>query len=114
MIKLDLTEINHNYITRIVIFALFTYKILYKQPSVYKQSVLSFCSKRIPWDVKLEIDTGPETPKDDRRESVIDSILYDSEIGINVVTAYYTTGLKKVSLNVNLEDEEKYQIFLYS
>jgi hypothetical protein len=47
--KLDINEIYHNYIVRVVVFALFTFKRQIRQPNVYKISVITFTIKRLPW-----------------------------------------------------------------
>lgn len=73
--KLEINEIYHNYIIRIVIFSLFTYKSLLRQPHVYKQSVQSFTKKRIPWKINLFIDTGPNISLQEEREMIIDELL---------------------------------------
>ena len=109
--KLDITEINHNYITRVIIFSLFAHKNFYRQPNVYTKLVTDFCKKRIP-NVDILLDLGPSDPQE-TRDCILESILYDSDLTINIVTVYYETGYKKVSLNVNLEEEEKYELFLH-
>ncbi len=43
--KLEINEIYHNYIIKIVIFAVFLYKNMIRQPSTYKLTVLSFVKK---------------------------------------------------------------------
>ena len=56
--KLDVNQVYHQYITRIVIFSLFLFKRQLRQPNVYKQSVLSYVNRRLPWKINLSIDTG--------------------------------------------------------
>ncbi len=73
--KLDINEVYHNYIVRVIIFPLFTYKRLIRQPGVYKQSVYSFTKKRLPWQINLLIDTGIQMSKDEEREIVLKEIL---------------------------------------
>ena len=46
--KLEINQIYHNYILKIVIFSLFTHKGLIREPNVYKQSVLSFTISLFP------------------------------------------------------------------
>ena len=70
--KLEINEIYHNYILKIVIFSLFTYKGLIRQPNVYKQSVLSFTKKRLPWKINLSIDTGLKLGKEDERDILLE------------------------------------------
>ena len=45
--KLDINEVYHQYIVRIVIFALFANKSMLRQPGAYKQAVYSFLKKRL-------------------------------------------------------------------
>ena len=40
--KLDINEVYHQYIIRVVIFALFLFKRQIRQPGAYKQSVLAY------------------------------------------------------------------------
>ena len=113
--QLDISEINHNYITRIIILSVFIFKNLRNQPQVYKQSVISFCKKRIPWKIDINIDTGPEMDLQDKRDITLENLLYDADLKTNnIITVYYETSFKKMSLNINVEDEEKYELFLYA
>jgi len=112
--KLDINEVYHNYIVRVVIFALFTYKRLVRQPGVYKQSVLSFVNKRVAWKIHLVIDTGLKMSKDEEREIVLNELLEGIESDyLTTVTVTFTTPLKETTIEVDLKDEEKYQKFLY-
>jgi hypothetical protein len=112
--KLDINEIYHQYITRVVIFALFAYKRLVKQPGVYRLSVNAFVKKRLPWDINLEIDMGIQLDKEDQRDIVLEEILNDVESDyMTSVTVSFTTPMKGVSMVVDLREEEKYQNFLY-
>lgn len=112
--KLDINEVYHNYIVRVVIFGLFTYKRLVRQPNVYKQSVLSFVNKRVPWKIHLVIDTGIQMSKDEEREILLNELLEGVENDyISLVTVTFTTPLKEITIEVDLKDEVKYQNFLY-
>jgi len=110
--KLEINEIYHNYIIRIVIFSLFTYKGLLRQPQVYKQSVHSFTKKRIPWKINLFIDTGPNISLQEEREILINELLYGVE-NEKKVRVTFTTPLKEITIEVDLRDESKYERFLY-
>ena len=113
--KLDINEIYHNYIVRVVIFALFTYKRQLRQPNVYKLSVLSYTKKRIPWKINLVIDTGIKLGKEDEREIFLQELLDGIESDyLSTVTVTFTTPLKETTIEVDLKDIEKYQHFLYS
>lgn len=112
--KLDINEVYHNYIVRVVIFGLFTYKRIIRQPNVYKQSVFSFVKKRLAWKINLMIDTGPKMSKDEEREIVLNEILEGVESDyLTKVTVTFTTPLREVTIEVDLKDEDKYQNFLY-
>lgn len=112
--KLDINEIYHNYIVRIVIFSLFAYKRIVRQPSVYQNSVQSFVNKRVAWKINLHIDSGIKMSKDEEREIVLNEILDGVESSyLTTVVVSFTTPLKDITIEVDLRDEEKYQNFLY-
>jgi len=113
--KLDINEIYHNYIVKIVIFALFLYKRQIRQPNVYKVSVIKFTIKRLPWKINLIIDTGIKLDKEDERDLIIDEILNGIESDyLTTVTVTFTTPLKETTMLIDLSDEKKYEEYLYS
>lgn len=113
--KLDINEVYHNYIVRIVIFALFTFKRQIKQTNVYKISVIKFTIKRLPWKINLVIDTGLKLDKEDEREILLEEILNGVESDyLSIVTVTFSTPLKEVTMNIDLSDEGKYSHYLYS
>jgi hypothetical protein len=113
--KLDINEIYHNYIIKIVIFALFLYKRQIRQPNVYKVSVMRFTIKRLPWKINLVIDTGIKLNKEDERDLIIDEILNGIESDyLSTVTVTFTTPLKETTMLIDLSDEKKYEEYLYS
>ena len=113
--KLDINEVYHNYIVRIVIFALFTFKRQIRQPNIYKISVIKFTIKRLPWKINLVIDTGLKLDKEDEREILLEEILNGVESDyLSIVTVTFSTPLKEVTMNIDLSDEEKYSYYLYS
>ena len=115
IMKLDINEVYHEYIIRIVIFALFTFKRQIRQPNVYKQSVYSFVNKRLPWKINLLIDTGPKMTREDERDLILEELLYDVEVDfLKSVVIVFTTPLKEVLMEIDLTDEKKYEKFLYS
>ena len=115
MMKIDISEVNHNYITRLIILSVFLFKNLRGQPNAYKQSVITFCKKRIPWKMEIEIDMGPEMDLEDRRDITLENLLYDGDLkSNNIITVYFETSFKSMSLNINIEDESKYEQFLYA
>ncbi len=113
--KLDINEVYHNYIVRIVIFALFTFKRQIRQPNIYKISVIKFNIKRLLWKINLVIDTGLKLDKEDEREILLEEILNGVESDyLSIVTVTFSTPLKEVTMNIDLSDEEKYSHYLYS
>jgi hypothetical protein len=113
--KLDINEVYHNYIVRIVIFALFTFKRQIRQPNVYKMSVITFTIKRLPWKINLVIDTGLKLDKEDEREILLNELLEGIETDyLSTVVVTFITPLKEVTMSIDLSDEEKYEHYLYS
>lgn len=112
--NLDISEIYHQYITRIVIFAAFTFKGQIKQPNVYKLSVAGFIKRRLPWEIKLIIDTGIKLEKDEEREIALAQLLDNIESDyMTTVKVTFTTPKKEVTIDIDLLDEEKYTKYLY-
>ncbi len=110
-----MNEVYHNYIVRVVIFALFTFKRQIRQPNIYKISVIKFTIKRLPWKINLVIDTGLKLDKEDEREILLEEILNGVESDyLSIVTVTFSTPLKEVTMNIDLSDEEKYSHYLYS
>lgn len=113
--KLDINEIYHNYIVRVVIFSLFTFKRQIRQPNVYKLSVLSFIKKRLPWKINLVIDTGIKLTKEDERDIILQEILDGIETNyLSIISVTFTTPLKETTMSIDLKDEKKYEEYLYS
>jgi len=113
--KLDMNQIYHNYIVRVVIFALFTFKRQIRQPNVYKMSVITFTIKRLPWKINLVIDTGLKLDKEDEREILLEELLNGVESDyLSTVTVTFTTPLKETTMMIDLSDEGKYSHYLYS
>ena len=115
--KLDYQEILHNYITRIVVFAVFLFKEQRKQESVYRESVRSFIKRRIRTDIEFTLEVGPKLSLEDQRDLQIESILnnFDETKFFNLVVVEFRTGFKeKITLQINLNDEKKYESYLYS
>ena len=113
--KLDMNEIYHNYIVRVVIFALFTFKRQIRQPNAYKMSVITFTIKRLPWKINLIIDTGMKLDREEEREILLEELLNGVESDyLSTVTVTFTTPLKEITMNIDLSDEKKYEHYLYS
>jgi hypothetical protein len=114
--KLDINEVYHKYIIRVVIFALFTFKGQLRQPNVYKQSIDSFVKKRIPWKVELFILIGNEgISKEEQRDLILDELLSNNKNDFlkNIFIKIKTT-FSEVELLVDLTNEKKYERLLYS
>ena len=113
--KLDINEIYHQYILKVVIFSVFLYRRQIRQPNVFKLSVIGFTKKRLPWKINLKIDTGLKLDKEDEREILLEEILNGVESDyLSFVTVTFTTPLKETTMEIDLKDEEKYQGFLYN
>lgn len=113
--KLDINEVNHNYITKVVIFAIFLFKGQIRQPNVYKMSVISYVSKRLPWKINLRINTGERLSKEDERDILLDELLNGVENDyLSYVLITFATPLKETIMEINIKDEKKYEKFLYS
>jgi hypothetical protein len=112
--KLDIHEIYHNYIIRVVVFSLFLHKRQIRQPNVFRLSVLSFVKKRIPWKIELRIDTGIKLDKEDEREILLQELLDGIESDyLTTVTVTFITPLKETTIMVDLKHEDRYEKFLY-
>lgn len=112
--KLDINEVYHQYITKVVIFALFLFKRQIRQPNVYKQSVLSYVNKRLAWKIHLRIDTGMRLEKEEERELILDELLNGVETDyLSFVLVTFDTPLKQTTMEINLKDEAKYEKFIY-
>lgn len=112
--KLDINEIYHNYITKVVIFAIFTHKRQVKQPAIYRQSVLSFVKKRIPWKINLDVVIERRYNLEDERDLILEGLLNGIETNVlPIVTITFTSPLKETTMIIDLSDEGKYEQFLY-
>jgi hypothetical protein len=112
--KLDINEVYHQYITKIVIFALFLFKRQIRQPNVYKQSVLTYVNKRLPWKIHLKIDTGTRLNKEEEREILLEELLNGVETDyLSFVLVTFDTPLKQTVMEINLKEEAKYEKFIY-
>lgn len=113
--KLEINEIYHQYIIKIVIFAIFLFKGQIRNPNVYKLSVIGFLNRRLPWKINIKIDTGIKLDKDEEREIILEEILngVESDYQSSVVVTF-TTPLKNTTIEINLKDEKRYQDYLYT
>jgi hypothetical protein len=113
--KLDINEIYHNYITRIIIFSVFAHKSQIRKPGVYILSVISFVKKRIPWDIHLDIQVDMRYNKDTERDIIIDNILNDSDDKfLPMVTVIFRSPLKEATILIDIQDPNRYEKHLYN
>jgi len=110
--NLDINLIYHNYITRIIIFALFLYKNKVKNQEEYIKSVEEFIIKRCPWKIKVKISYE----KFDKSKEVnifLDEILNSKDIGyLSLIAIYYKTPYKESKMIVDLRKQEEYIKYL--
>lgn len=111
----DFQKIYSNYITRLVIFSVFLYGGLRKNEKEYENSVKKFLNKRIK-NFNITLEVGPKFSKQDSRDIIIQNLLEEGEeIFINnLVVVQFKTGIKDISLQINLDQEDKYEIYLYN
>ena len=113
--KLDINEVYHQYITKVVIFAIFLFKRQIRHPHVYKMSVQTYVNKRLPWKINLRIDAGERLNKEDERDLLLDELLNGVESDyLSYVLITFSTPLKETIMEINIKDEKKYEKFLYS
>lgn len=112
--NLDVNRVYHQYIIRMVIFALFLYKRQIRQPNIFALSVGSFIRRRLPWKINLIIDTGLRVDKEEERDIFLEQLLNDVETDyLSELTVTFTTPLKEVTMKIDLRNESKYEKFLY-
>lgn len=111
--KLDFQEINHNYITRLVVFSIFLFKEKRRVEPEYFYLINNFLKKRVG-DIGLHIEVGPKMDLEDQRDKRIESLLDDTDSDfLNLVVVQFKTGLKEVVLQINLNHEDRYESYLY-
>jgi hypothetical protein len=114
-VRLDVQRINHNYVTRMVIFSIFLFKNYRKDENAYFQMILNFVRRKIGHNIDLKIEVGPKLSIQEQRENVIDNLLNDDDIDImNLVVVKFKTGDKEATIQINLNEEDKYEQYLYS
>lgn len=113
--KLDVQKINHNYVTRMIIFAVFLFKNYRKDERTYQKNIQNFLRRKIGYNTNLQIQVGPKFSVEDHRHSVIDGLLNDQEIfQLNLVVVTFKTAHKQTSFQINLNEEDKYEDYLYA
>ena len=113
--KLDIQQINHNYVTRMVIFSVFLFKNHRKEEKAYQIMITNFLRRKVGYKIDLKIECGPKFSLEDQRELVIENLLNDEEFDhMKLVVATFKTALKEVNIQIDLNKEEKYEHYLYS
>jgi len=113
-VKLDVQLINHNYITRMVIFSVFLFKKYRKEENIYQQMISNFLIRKVGYSIKLQLEVGPKLSLEDQREKLIEGILNDDEVEyLNLVVVQFKTSLKEVNMQIDLNREDKYEEYLY-
>lgn len=108
----DIQVINHNYIIRIVVFSVFLFKNLKNNVELYESEVRNFLKNRISADFKIQ--QFSDISQIDRRDMAIDRILKDDQKSdiTSLIVVTIKTSLKEVNIQVDLDNEEKYDLFL--
>jgi hypothetical protein len=98
-----------------LIFAVFLFRNYRKDENAYYQMILNFVRRKVGYNIELKIEVGPKLSLEDQRESVIDNLLNDDKVDImNLVVLKFKTGDKEANIQVNLNDENKYEEYLYA
>lgn len=111
---LDIQKINHNYIIRMVVFSAFLYKSDIKDKDLYKTKIQEFILKKLH-NIDLSIYFPIDIPKEESRNLILDKILYDIEEPniSDLIVFKFRTPLKEVNLQIDLGNQERYELFLY-
>ena len=113
--RLDAQLINHNYITRMVIFSVFLFKKYRNQELAYTQMVNTFLRKKVHAKIEIQLECGPKLATQDSRDNIIESLLNEDDFDyMNLVVANFKTPLKEMSLQIDLNQEEKWNAYIYS
>lgn len=78
--------------------------------------IKNFLKKRVHFDIELSIEVGPKMSLEDQREKRIEALFndeFDSDF-LNLVVVQFRTGEKSVTLQIDLNNEDKYEHYLYS
>ncbi len=111
--SIDIHIINHNYIVRLVIFSVLLFKNLKGNIVSYESEVKKFLNKRIP-DIDFKIYFFSDISLSDKRDMTIDRILNEDPRSdlTSLVVVNIKTSLKEVNIQLDLDNEEKYELFL--
>lgn len=113
--KMDIGEINHHYIIRLVIFSVFMFKRARKDEKFYALQIQNFLKKKLKYDLNVKIECGPKISIEENRDQVLENILNDEDYKFfHLVTVEFKTSFGEVNLQIDISDEEKYEQYLYS
>lgn len=78
--------------------------------------ISNFLRRKIGYSIDLKIECGPKFSIEDQRDLVIDNLLNSEESfdHMNLIVAQFKTPLKEVNIQIDLNQEEKYESYLYS
>lgn len=111
-----MNKIYSNYYLRIVIFAAFAYKRYFDKEIEYQQMVTDFITKRLvnhgP-QIDLLIKRRPELTDGESRDLILDNILFDTESEKLIEIQFSLNRIEKKIIIIDLNNEEKYELFLY-
>jgi hypothetical protein len=108
--NLDIQLLNHNYIQRILIFAVFLYKRYKGQPEIYNYHIQGFLDKKLLFKVDYTI-LIPFLSLEDRRDLALESLL-DGEVHPYIIKIHFKTGYQHSTINIDLNKEEEYEKYL--
>lgn len=112
---MDIGEINHHYIIRLVIFSLFMFKGSRKDEKFYSLQINNFLRKKLKYDLLVKVECGPKLSLEESRDQALENLLNDENYKFfNLVTIEFRTAFDNVNLQIDLSDEEKYEQYLYS
>ena len=75
----------------------------------------NFLRRKVGYQIHLKIEVGPKMSLQDQRDLVIDSLINDDDLNfMNLVVVEFKTGFKSVNLQIDLNEEDKYEQYLYS
>lgn len=109
--ELNIQKIKENYITRLVVFSIFLYKGMYGQLTAYNVAVTRFLDAKLGYHIDITIDTDKKD-KSELREEVLKELLDNYHSYKIVRIEYYINNVSK-SLLIDLNDEERYENYLY-
>ena len=111
--KLEINELYHNYIIRMVIFALFLYRSDYRKFDTYKTNVSNFLTKRVPWKIDLYLDRDIKTTYEERFIIIEELISGNKSDYMNLLEVHVKTPIKEVKMVIDFRKKDEYEKYLY-